>query len=148
NDLSLPYPLYAICYTLFFRPNAQLHPFIEGRFFSAPQFFKICITEKNLKSACGLAVVDFFLTSYFSMAYDLRLVVFSCRLTYFGHTLEYLGVSLEYLWSALECVWMSLDDLGGHWSFTYQQQVHHIAYCAKEIINRNPVSIVDKKRSG
>jgi hypothetical protein len=38
NDLSLLYPLYAVRYTLFFVPNAQVRPFIERRCFSAPQF--------------------------------------------------------------------------------------------------------------
>jgi hypothetical protein len=30
------YPLYAICYPLFFVPNAQVHPIVERRCFSAP----------------------------------------------------------------------------------------------------------------
>jgi hypothetical protein len=37
KDLPLLYPLSAICYTLFFRPNAQLRPFIERRSFPAPR---------------------------------------------------------------------------------------------------------------
>ncbi len=33
---ALHYPLNAVRYTLFFVPNAQVRPFIEGRSFSAP----------------------------------------------------------------------------------------------------------------
>ena len=36
NELSLLYPLSAARYTLFFRPNAQVRPFIERRSFSVP----------------------------------------------------------------------------------------------------------------
>jgi hypothetical protein len=48
------------------------------------------------------SVAQFFLTSYSSMAYDLRLVAFSCRLTYFGHT-------SDDLWSASDYLLMTAD---------------------------------------
>jgi len=37
TSYALHYPLYAICYTLFFRPNAHLRPIVERRSFSAPR---------------------------------------------------------------------------------------------------------------
>ncbi len=40
TSYALRYPLYAICYTLFFVPNAQLHPIVERRCFSAPVLFR------------------------------------------------------------------------------------------------------------